>query len=118
MTLLGSSLACLRLPYLSSSSFMKTRRRGKLFTSYPLCELGKGIDATQQSDDFTAHGSNSTCFQQAILLTDIFGKMRCTRSQFDGAPLDVILMKVTLPLKILYIYAFSALFRLFKFLAI
>lgn len=104
MTFLGSSLACLRFLYLSSSSFMKTGRGGRLFfTSCPCCELGKGIDATQQSDDFTAHGSNSTCFQQAILLTDIFGKMRCMRSQFDGTPLDVILMKVTLPLKILYI---------------
>ena len=32
--------------------------------------------------------------QQAILLTDIFGKMRCMGTQFDNAPLDVILMKV------------------------
>jgi len=74
------------------------------FIFHVLFGLGKGIDTTQQSDDFTAHGSNSTCYQQAILLTDIFGKMRCMRSQFDGAPLDVILMKVMLPFKIFYIY--------------
>ncbi|RPB17168.1 hypothetical protein P167DRAFT_531429 [Morchella conica CCBAS932] len=46
------------------------------------------------SDEFSTHNSNSTYLQQTILLTDIFGKMKCTRPQFDGAPLDVILMKL------------------------
>lgn len=47
-----------------------------------------------KSEEFSSH-SPSALTQQLILLTDVFGKMRSTRSHLEGSQLDFILLNVS-----------------------